>query len=122
MTATINQPLPLLDSSNDAGTSGASNQTNLQKIQNAAKSIMQYASLAFMFILPGILESRPNGFIILFSILTAISFFALLTSAVQKYYFLSIKMWPKILDVGVFVINICLIIYIHRLRAKHPPI
>jgi hypothetical protein len=111
MTATINQPLPLLDSSNDAGTSGASNQTNLQKIQNAAKSIMQYASLAFMFILPGILESRPNGFIILFSILTAISFFALLTSAVQKYYFLSIKMWPKILDVGVFVINICLIIY-----------
>lgn len=94
---------------NDGASS--SNESFWQTIQNAAKKFMHYASLTCMFVLPSFFEQRENGFAILYLILTLVSFSVLLGTAVQKFHIGSIKIWPKILDVGTFAVNLGLLIY-----------
>lgn len=99
---------PLLDGGGDAPTSGTS---VWKMVQKAADKFMHYVSLTCMFVLPGFLEERDNGHVILFSILTAVSLAVLLGTAFQMYYLRSIKTWPKVLDVGTLLINAGLLIY-----------
>ena len=80
-------------------------------IQKAAEKFMHYVSLTCMFVLPGFLEERPGGHRILYSVLTAVAFAVLVGTGVQRFHIRSIKMWPKILDVAAFFINLGLLIY-----------
>jgi hypothetical protein len=99
---------PLLQSKDEAHATSSSLRHIIQK---AAEKFMHYVSLTCMFILPGFLEERPGGHAILYSVLTAVSFAVLAGTAVQKFHIRSIRMWPKVLDVATFSINIGLLIY-----------
>ena len=99
---------PLLQSKDDAH---ATTSSLWHFIQKAAEKFMHYVSLTCMFVLPGFLEERPGGHTILYSVLTAVSFAVLAGTAVQKFHIRSIRMWPKVLDVATFFINLGLLIY-----------